>query len=176
MPRERFAQAQKNKNDEFYTQLKDIEDELRHYKEQFKGKVVLCNCDDPFESNFFKFFAMNFNYLGLRKLICTSYANSPISHTELKDLPLLNNNYKMPYMMEITEVSDYNGDGAEDLADIECLLSSDRNILTILDGDGDFRSDECIGFLEEADIVVTNPPFSLFREYVAQLMKYIKSF
>ena len=176
MPRERFAQAQKNKNDEFYTQLSDIEDELRHYKEHFKGKVVLCNCDDPFESNFFKYFAMNFNHLGLKKLICTSYAGSPISYTEFDDLPLLKTNHKLPYMIEITKVEDYNSDGAEDLADIEYLLKNNQNTLTILDGDGDFRSEECIGFLEEADIVVTNPPFSLFREYVAQLIKYKKSF
>ena len=137
---------------------------------------MFCNCDDPFESNFFKYFAMNFNYLGLKKLICTSYAGSPISHTELDDLPLFKNNKKMPYMMEITEVSDYNGDGAEDMADVEYLLRNNNNTLTILDGDGDFRSNESIGFLKEADVVVTNPPFSLFREFVAQLIKYDKDF
>lgn len=164
------------KQDEFYTQLSDIENELKHYKEHFKDKVVFCNCDDPFESNFFKYFAMNFNYLGLKKLICTSYAGSPISHTELNDLPLFKKDEKLPYMIEITEVKDENGDGAEDLADIEFLLRNNKNTLTLLDGDGDFRSEECIGFLKEADIIVTNPPFSLFREYVAQLIKYNKSF
>ena len=176
MPRADFSEAQRNKKDEFYTQLSDIEEELRHYKTHFKDKTVFCNCDDPFESNFFKYFAMNFNHLGLKKLICTCYAGSPIAHTELKDLPLLKQNEKMPYMIEITEVKDYNDDGAEDLADIEYLLRNNENTLTILDGDGDFRSEESIGFLEEADIVVTNPPFSLFREYVAQLMKYNKQF
>ena len=156
--------------------MSDIEEELRHYKTHFENKTVFCNCDDPFESNFFKYFAMNFNHLGLKKLICTCYANSPISYTELKDLPLFNKQEKMPYMIEITEVADYNGDGAEDLSDIEFLLHNNKNTLTILDGNGDFRSDECIEFLKEADIVVTNPPFSLFREYVSQLMEYNKQF
>ena len=176
MPGKRFAQAKINKKDEFYTQLSDIEDELRHYKNQFKGKTVFCNCDDPFESNFFKYFAMNFNHLGLKKLICTSYAGSPISHTELNDLPLFKIKEKMPYMIEITEVKDYNGDGAEDLADIELLLRSNNNTLTILDGDGDFRSEESIEFLKEADIVVTNPPFSLFREFLQLLVDYKKDY
>lgn len=164
------------KNDEFYTQLSDIEEELYNYKSFFKDKIVFCNCDDPFESNFFKYFALNFNHLGLKKLICTSYAGSPISYTELNDLPLFKKKQKMPYMIEITEVKDYNNDGAENLADIEYLLRNNNNTLTILDGDGDFRSEESIEFLKEADVVVTNPPFSLFREYVAQLMKYGKKF
>lgn len=153
-----------------------IEDELKNYKEHFHDKIVFCNCDDPFESNFFKYFALNFNHLGLKKLICTSYAGSPISYTEFNDLPLFHKNEKMPYMIEITEVKDYNNDGAENIADIEYLLRNDKNTLTILDGDGDFRSDECVEFLKEADIVVTNPPFSLFREYVSQLMEYNKKF
>ena len=172
--------ANKAKQDEFYTQLSDIENELKHYKEFFRDKVVFCNCDDPFESNFFKYFAMNFNFLGLKKLICTCYAGSPISHTEFGDLPLFcerSQKYeKLPYMIEIVEVKDLNGDGAEDMDDIELLLRNDKNTLTLLDGDGDFRSEECIGFLEEADVVVTNPPFSLFREFVAQLVKYGKKF
>lgn len=149
---------------------------MKHYKEFFKDKVVFCNCDDPFESEFFKYFALNYNHLKLKKLICTSYAGSPISFTEFNDLPLFHKNEKMPYMIEITEVEDYNKDGKEDLGDIEWLLRNDNNTLTILDGDGDFRSEECIGFLEEADVVVTNPPFSLFREYIAQLIKYDKKF
>ena len=138
--------------------------------------MVFCNCDDPFESDFFKFFALNFNHLKLKKLICTSYAGSPISYTELDDLPLLNKDKKMPYMIEITEVDDYNEDGKEDLDDIEWLLKNNNNTLTILDGDGDFRSEECIEFLKEADVVVTNPPFSLFREFVSQLIEYEKDF
>lgn len=156
--------------------MPDIEKELHHYKQHFRDKVVFCNCDDPFESNFFKYFAMNFNFLGLKKLICTCYNGSPISHTELDGLPLSQKSEKMPYMIEITEVKDFNGDGAEDMDDIELLLRNNKNTLTLLDGDGDFRSEECIGFLEEADIVVTNPPFSLFREYIAQLIKYEKKF
>lgn len=170
-----LRKADRVKNDEFYTRLVDIENELRHYKDFLRNKVVLCNCDDPFESNFFKYFAMNFNHLGLKKLICTSYAGSPISYTELSDLPLFDQN-KMPYMIEITEVADYNSDGAEDMTDIEYLLRNNKNTLTILDGDGDFRSEECIGFLKEADVIVTNPPFSLFREFVAQLIEYKKKF
>lgn len=149
---------------------------MRHYKDFFKDKTVLCNCDDPFESNFFKYFALNFNYLGLKKLICTSYAGSPVAKTEFNDLPLFHKDEKLPYMIEITEVKDENGDGAEDLADIKLLLENNKNTLTLLDGDGDFRSEECIGFLEEADVVVTNPPFSLFREFIALLIKYNKKF
>lgn len=166
------------KQDEFYTQLVDIENELRHYRDFFKDKIVFCNCDDPFESNFFKYFAMNFNFLGLKKLICTCYADSPVAYTELDDLPLSKKQKieKMPYMIEINEVKDLNGDGAEDMADIEILLRNNNNTLTILDGDGDFRSEESIGFLQEADVVVTNPPFSLFREFMAQLISYDKKF
>ena len=149
---------------------------MKYYKDFFKDKTVFCNCDDPFESNFFRYFAINFNYLGLKKLICTCYAGSPVSYSELNDLPLFHQNEKMPYKLEITEVPDMNGDGAVDLSDIELLLRSDNNNLTILDGDGDFRSEECIEFLKESDVVVTNPPFSLFREYVAQLIKYKKKF
>lgn len=154
----------------------DIENELRHYKDFFRDKVVFCNCDDPFESNFFKYFAINFNHLGLKKLICTCYAGSPVSYTELNDLPLFHKDEKLPYKIEITEVPDMNDDGATDLSDIELLLRNSNNNLTILDGDGDFRSEECIEFLKESDVVVTNPPFSLFREFIALLMKYGKRF
>ena len=171
-----MQQASKAKKDEFYTQLVDIENELKHYREYFENKTVLCNCDDPFESNFFRYFAINFNFLKLKKLICTCYASSPISHTELNDLPLFKKDEKLPYKIEITEVPDINGDGATDLSDIEILLRSNKNNLTILDGDGDFRSEESIEFLKEADIVVTNPPFSLFREYITQLIEYDKEF
>ena len=174
-----LKKAQKAKKDEFYTQMSDIEKEMKCYRQYFEGKTVFCNCDDPFESNFFKYFAMNFNFLKLKKLICTCYAGSPISHTELDDLPLFSQNKeseRMPYMIQISEVSDQNGDGAVDMTDIETLLRNDKNLLTILDGDGDFRSEESIAWLKEADIVVTNPPFSLFREYIAQLIKYDKKF
>lgn len=166
------------KKDEFYTQLSDIERELQHYWQHFRGKVVLCNCDDPYESNFFKYFALRFNQLGLKKLICTCYNGSPVTGNELAfhfdgfddDEPK-----KIAYKVEITEVKDENGDGAVDLSDVQYLLKSDRNVLSILKT-GDFRSQECIELLKEADIVVTNPPFSLFREYIGQLMKYQKKF
>ena len=166
------------KKDEFYTQLSDIERELKHYWQHFRGKVVLCNCDDPYESNFFKYFALRFNQLGLKKLICTCYNGSPVIGNELAfhfdgfddDEPK-----KIAYKVEITEVKDENGDGAVDLSDVQYLLKSDRNVLSILKT-GDFRSQECIELLKEADIVVTNPPFSLFREYIGQLMEYKKKF
>ena len=172
--------ASKAKQDEFYTQLSDIENELKHYKEHFKGKVVFCNCDDPYESNFFKYFAMNFNHLELKKLICTCYATSPIMYKQLtlfgeEELCEEITN-KKPYKIEITEVKDLNGDGAVDLQDIELLLKSVDGKPELLKGDGDFRSDECVELLKQADVVVTNPPFSLFREYIAQLIKYNKKF
>lgn len=170
--------AKEAKKDEFYTQLSDIENELRHYREHFRGKTIFCNCDDPYESNFFKYFASNFNALGLKKLIATCYNGSPIQGNELMlhfddvdDEPK-----KIAYKVEITEVTDVNGDGRIDLADVQYLLQNDKNVLSLLKENGDFRSNECIELLKEADIVVTNPPFSLFREYVAQLMEYKKKF
>lgn len=170
--------AKDAKQDEFYTQLVDIEKELKYYKQHFHGKVVLCNCDDPYESNFFKYFALNFNALGLKKLIATCYNGSPIAGDEL---PLLfeieeSEPKKIAYKVEITEVQDYNNDGAVNLADVQFLIQNDKNVLSLLKENGDFRSKECIELLKEADIVVTNPPFSLFREYVALLMKYQKQF
>ena len=171
-------QAKEAKKDEFYTQLIDIENELRHYREHFRGKVVLCNCDDPYESNFFKYFALNFNALGLKKLIATCYNGSPVMGDELMldfgdftEAPK-----KIAYKVEISEVKDVNGDGVVNLADVQYLLKNDKNVLSLLKGSGDFRSQECIELMKEADIVCTNPPFSLFREYVAQLMKYEKMF
>ena len=158
------------KNDEFYTRREDIDNELKHYKHYFKNKIVLCNCDDPYESNFFKYFASNFNFLGLKKLICTCYDSSPVAGQQLKLFPERN-----PYKIEITEVLDENGDGAVDLSDVEYLLKNKKNTLTKLKS-GDFRSEECIELLKECDIVSTNPPFSLFREYVAQLIEYDKKF
>jgi hypothetical protein len=181
MATELFDKAKKNRVDEFYTQLSDIETELCHYKDQFRGKVVFCNCDDPYESNFFKYFAVNFNYLGLQKLIATCYFNSPVAGEqlplfEIEGLDIKSEIAKRSYMIEITEVSDANHDGAVDLSDVEYLLKNRKNTLTLMRGDGDFRSKECIELLQKADIVVTNPPFSLFREYVAQLVEYEKKF
>lgn len=171
--------SRKNKNDEFYTQLSDIEYECRHYKNQFKDKIIFCNCDDPYESNFFKYFALNFNYLGLKKLIATCYDGSPIAYTQLNlfgDNKIIPNKNRHPYKIEINEVQDYNKDGATDLSDVEYLLKNKKNTLTLLKEDGDFRSLECIELLKKSDIVVTNPPFSLFREFVAQLVDYNKKF
>lgn len=176
-----LSKANKAKKDEFYTQLYDIENELRHYREHFKGKTILCNCDDPYESNFFKYFAINFNFLGLKKLICTCYAGSPVVYTQMSffgedEVVGTADDNRKPYKIEITEVTDLNCDGAVDLTDVELLLQSVDGKPELLNGDGDFRSDECIELLKKADIVVTNPPFSLFREYVSQLMKYDKKF
>lgn len=176
--------ANKAKKDEFYTQLVDIEKELKHYKEQFRGKVVYCNCDDPFESNFFKYFANNFNALGLKRLIATSYKPSPIANTQLvlfgddKTLKVVKGRPKTnANKFIINEVKDLDGDGAFDLRDIaEQLKANKNNEWSPLEGDGDFRSEESINLLKQADIVVTNPPFSLFREYVDQLVEYNKKF
>lgn len=176
---ENLSAAKNAKKDEFYTQLVDIENELKHYKNHFKDKVVLCNCDDPYESNFVKYFAMNLNSLGIKKLIATCYSTSPVMYTQLsffegENKPFAVESGRKPYVIEITEIKDENGDGAVDLTDFELILK--KNKPKMLKGDGDFRSDECIEFLKEADIVVTNPPFSLFREYVAQLTEYNKNF
>lgn len=178
MANKNLTAAKAAKNDEFYTQLTDIERELQHYWQHFRGKVVLCNCDDPYESNFFKYFALRFNQLGLKKLICTCYDGSPVMGSELSlfALDAEGEEKKLAYKVEITEVTDVNGDGAVDLADVEYLIKNDKNVLSVLRGNGDFRSQECIELLKEADIVVTNPPFSLFREYIAQLMQYEKKF
>ncbi len=173
-----LSAAKNAKKDEFYTQLSDIENELRHYRDHFKNKTVFCNCDDPYESNFVKYFAMNFNTLGLKKLIATCYASSPVMYTQLtffgEEEILYEGTNKKPYVIEISEVTDENGDGAVDLTDFELILK--KNKPRLLNGNGDFRSDECIELLKRTDIVVTNPPFSLFREYVAQLIEYDKKF
>ncbi len=182
-----LAAAKKAKNDEFYTQLSDINDELKHYREHFKGKTILCNCDDPFESNFFRYFALNFNFLGLKKLIATSYVSSPVAGQKLqyregKDGQMEicfdeeNPSYKKPYKAIMRTFYDINGDTGENMKDIQQLFQTGENEISELKGDGDFRSEECIELLKEADIVCTNPPFSLFREYVAQLIKYEKKF
>ena len=173
-----LSAAQTAKKDEFYTQLSDIELELKHYRKHFQGKTVLCNCDDPYESNFFKYFAMNFNVLGLKKLISTCYAGSSIIYTQLnifgEEDPWGVYTDRKPYKAEITNVEDLNGDGAIDLNDIQILLRSQKPKL--LKGNGDFRSAECEKILDEADIVVTNPPFSLFREFVSQLEAHNKKY
>jgi adenine-specific DNA modification methylase len=172
--------AKESKNDEFYTQLEDIEKELSHYRHHFEGKVVFCNCDDPYESNFFKYFVLNFNTLKLKKLIATSYIASPVA---FKELPAKKGNSSFedllkPYKIEIDEVYDQNGDGAINLQDVKEILEKAEKggKLTKLIGDGDFRSSESKELLKQADIVVTNPPFSLFREYVAQLIEFDKKF
>jgi hypothetical protein len=175
--------AKKARNDEFYTQLSDIEREISHYADQLRDKVILCNCDDPYESNFFKYFAMNFNQLGLKKLIATCYDPSPIAYTQLSMLDIvpivekgMPKNAKRAYKIEITEVNDFDGSGSTNLSDVEHLLKHDGNALTLLNGTGDFRSGECVELLKQADVVVTNPPFSLLREYIDQLVNYKKDF
>lgn len=177
MANKNLSAAKAAKKDEFYTQYEDIERELQHYWQHFRGKTVLCNCDDPYESNFFKYFASRFNQLGLKKLICTCYNGSSIQGTQLSLFPEMNPEEpkRIAHKLVITEVKDMNGDGAVDMTDVEILIRNDKNVLTQLQT-GDFRSQECIDLLREADIVVTNPPFSLFREYVAQLVEYDKKF
>ena len=169
-------QANIARKDEFYTQLADIEAELRHYVPHFRGKTVFCNCDDSYESSFFKYFALNFNFLGLKKLIAACHVDSPFAGDELPFAQENSGEAKKAYKLEITEVGDVNGDGAVDLADVQYLIRNRKNTLTFLEGDGDFRSEECVAILKEADIVMTNPPFSLFREFVAQLVRYNKKF
>lgn len=150
--------ASKAKKDEFYTQLPDIERELKYYKAHFKGKVVYCNCDDPRVSNFFHFFSYNFEKLGLKKLIATCYKN--------QDMDLFSE-HKSEQAIYLEYTGDKNGNNVPDPNEIG---------IKKLKGDGDFRSQECIELLKQADIVVTNPPFSLFREYVSQLIEYDKKF
>ena len=184
-----LGNAKRAKKDEFYTQLGDINAELGHYTAHFADKVVFCNCDDPYESNFFKYFAANFNALKLKRLVATCYAGSPVAGRQLDLFESVAGDdcspregacphapRRIPHKIVINEVTDVNGDGRIDLADVEWLIKNDKNVLTRLEGDGDFRSAECIELLKEADVVVTNPPFSLFREYVAQLVQYEKKF
>ncbi|HEV2136567.1 MAG TPA: adenine-specific methyltransferase EcoRI family protein [Terracidiphilus sp.] len=153
-----LIKARDVKQDEFYTQLSDIERELKHYKKHFKGKVVYCNCDDPRISNFFHFFSYNFEKLGLKKLITTCYKN------QNRDLFSRNDTEQAIYLEYCGR---NNGTGVPDPKDIG---------IKYLKADGDFRSPESIKLLKKADIVVTNPPFSLFREYVAQLIEHDRKF
>lgn len=187
MGNSRLSAAKKAKNDEFYTRMTDIEHELVHYKDHFKGKVVLCNCDNPFESDFFKYFALNFNHLGLKRLTATCYSGSPIAGGEYQpslfddDVDEDTGRHRKAYKAVVNVFRDATGDGGLDMDDIRNLLDSGENELTELHGDGtygagDFRSKECLKLLDEADVVVTNPPFSLFREYVATLVEHGKKF
>ena len=150
--------SSRNKQDEFYTQLSDIQEELRHYKEHFRGKTVLCNCDDPRVSMFFHYFAYNFEALGLKRLITTCYKSQEMD---------LFSRQECERAVWLEYLGDKNGNRVPDPEEIG---------IRMLAGDGDFRSKECIELLKQADIVVTNPPFSLFREYVAQLFEFEKQF
>jgi len=163
--------AKKNKNDEFYTQISDIERECNHYITHFKGKTILCNCDDPYTSNFFKHFAMSFNIFGLKRLIAASYDPSPIAGTQLPfdEIAGMKGSDKKAYIFDASEMPN-------NLEDTKLMMKTIKEVVRPLKGNGDFRSAECIELLKQADIVVTNPPFSLFREYVAQLMEYGKQF
>ena len=153
-----LSKAKSGKNDEFYTQLTDIEKELKNYKAHFKGKVVFCNCDDPRVSNFFHYFSYNFENLELKKLIATCYKNQSID---------LFSEHKSEKAIYLEYTGDKNGNKIPDIDEID---------VKYLKGDGDFRSNECIELLKQSDIVVTNPPFSLFREYIGQLIEYDKKF
>ena len=182
--------AKTAKQDEFYTQYVDIQKEVEAYLEldpdTFRGRIVYCNCDDPFESNFFKYFAANFNKLGLKKLVTTSYDGSPIAGqmTLFPEYDEGNGKRQKPKALAVIldHVKDEDGDGAANVTDVELFLKRNKAARIALKGDegkypgGDFRSSECVAFLKEADIVVTNPPFSLFREYVAQLVEFGKQF
>ncbi|WP_354684432.1 adenine-specific methyltransferase EcoRI family protein [Cupriavidus necator] len=179
-----LAAAKAGKQDEFYTQYVDIQKEVEAYLEfdpdTFRGKVVYCNCDDPFESNFFKYFAANFNKLGLKKLVTTSYDGSPVAGAQLSFFEYDEGNGKRQkpkaIALEITEVKAVNGDGATGIENVKLFLKQNPHTRTRLAEGGDFRSPECIALLKEADIVVTNPPFSLFKQYIAQLVEHRKKF
>jgi hypothetical protein len=188
MANKNLTAAKKAKNDEFYTQFSDIQKEVESYleydKNTFRDKVVYCNCDDPFESNFFRYFVLNFKRLGLKSLITTSYKPSPVANTQIglfgDDLtlePVKGRPKITANKFIINEVGDVDGDGSFTLADIAKQLKANKNNeWAPLEGDGDFRSAECIELLKKSDIVVTNPPFSLFREYVTQVFENKKQF
>src|SRR3989338_11705251 len=178
MANNNLTSAKNAKNDEFYTQYSDIQKEIEAYLEYdpdtFKGKVIYSNCDDPYESNFFRYFVLNFKKLGLKQLITTSYKPSPVANTQLsllgddktliksKGRPKINANKFI-----INEVHDIDGDGEFNLKDVAMQLKANKhNEWMPLEGAGDFRSEESIDLLRQSDIVVTNPPFSLFREYI----------
>lgn len=188
MAHKSLSSAKRAKNDEFYTQYADIQKEIEAYLDYdpktFKGKVVYCNCDDPYESNFFRYFVLNFKKLGLKQLITTSYKPSPIANSQLE---LLGDDATLPASKGrpkitankfiINKVHDLDKNGEFNLADVaEQLKRNKGNEWMPLEGDGDFRSPECVELLKQSDIVVTNPPFSLFREYIKQLFEHKKSF
>lgn len=193
MANRNLTKAKKAKNDEFYTQYSDIQKEVESYLEYdpdaFRDKVIYCNCDDPFESNFFQYFANEFNNLGLKKLITTSYEGSPIAFTQTA-IPGIGDNKpvvpkkgraKKAIAYTINEVKDFDYNGAINSIDVKQLVENNSNVTKVLRGDGrysagDFRSKECLDLLDQADIVVTNPPFSLFRDYIKQLIGYNKRF
>jgi hypothetical protein len=178
--------AKGSKNDEFYTQFSDIQKEIEAYLEYdpntFKDKIVYSNCDDPYESNFFRYFVLNFNKLGLKQLITTSYKPSPVANTQLQmfgdDKTLIHSKGRPKITANkiiINEVGDIDGDGEFNLMDVAKQLKTNKhNEWQPLKGDGDFRSNECIDLLKKSDIIVTNPPFSLFTEYVKQLFDFNK--
>ena len=181
--------AKAAKQDEFYTQYVDIQKEVEAYVEfdpgTFRGKVVYCNCDDPFESNFFKYFAASFNKLGLKRLVATSYAGSLVAGQDslFPEYFECGGSRHKPNAIAVVldHVKDEDGDGATTIDDVKRFLERNKATRTVLNGDGkygggDFRSAACVALLKEADIVVTNPPFSLFREYVAQLVEHDKKF
>jgi len=188
MANKNLTNAKRAKNDEFYTQFGDIQKEISAYLDYdanvFRGKAVYCNCDDPYESNFFRYFVLNFNKLGLKQLITTSYKPSPVANTQLslfgdnKTLTLSKGRPKITAnKFIINEARDIDGDGEFNLKDVAKQLKANKhNEWTPLEENGDFRSDECIEMLKQSDIVITNPPFSLFREYVKQLFDYNKKF
>ena len=188
MANQNLTNAKRAKNDEFYTQYADIEKEMGAYLEYdanvFRGKVVYCNCDDPYESNFFRYFVLNFKKLGLRQLITTSYRPSPVANTQLalfgddETLPKSKGRPKVNAdKFIINEVHDIAGDSEFNLKSVARKLKANKNNeWSPLADTGDFRSDECIELLKKSDIVVTNPPFSLFREYVKQLFDCDKKF
>lgn len=188
MANSHLTSAKKIKNDEFYTQFDDIQKEIEAYLEYnsdvFRGKVVYCNCDDPYESNFFRYFVLNFKKLGVKQLITTSYKPSPVANTQLelfsdnKTLTKIKGRPKVTAnKFIINKVQNIDGDSEFNLKDVAKQLKANKhNEWTPLEGDGDFRSNECINLLKKSDIVVTNPPFSLFRQYVKQLFDYNKKF
>lgn len=189
MANRNLTKAKREKNDEFYTQYPDIQKEVEAYLEYdpntFRDKVVYCNCDDPYESNFFRYFVLNFKKLGLKQLITTSYKPSPIANTQLELFADFEATPEVPKgrpkitanKFIINKVGKIEGSDELSLEDIAKQLKENKqNEWTPLEGDGDFRSEECIKLLKQSDIVVTNPPFSLFREYVRQLIDYEKQF
>ena len=188
MANKNLTNAKRAKNDEFYTQFGDIQKEISAYLDYdanvFRGKAVYCNCDDPYESNFFRYFVLNFNKLGLKQLITTSYKPSPVANTQLSlfgDNKTLTPSKGRPKITAnkfiINEARDIDGDGEFNLKDVAKQLKANKhNEWTPLEKDGDFKSPECVELLKKSDIVVTNPPFSLFREYVKQLFDYNKKF